>query len=390
MDPMVSRLAGELSALRAEVAALRRSQPSGTGVSTAFGATSVRTMQTGFAAQLISPYGSATGYDWKRLELNVATPGFVNPAVQLKGNRAFTVDDDQTLASGTLGWLEIDDTSTGYVFTPIGGDSDLLLVEVTVSGTSHTVKRKTYSGGAVIDYSPATTYTAARSTISGETLPVGTIAYLNPIPDVAGNYWISRDANSQIGRPDEGDVSYYRHTESNTSLGTYAPGGVITGNSVLNVSVAAGRMHVVALVVPQRITLDRLGINVAVAAAATNKARLAIYDTAAGGKDLWPRTLLVDTGEFLVDSTGSKIQTISLTLRPGLYWICYNGQAVTSLTGTTDVFMWPIFGVSNTLVQYFGLQFSYAYAAFPASFPAKDPLYLANGSFAIPYVRIAS
>lgn len=116
-DPMVSRLAGELAALRAAVAALRREQPDGTGVSTAFGATSFRTTQTGFAAELTSGYNSTLGYSWKRLDLDVTVPGFIDPDTQLEGDKAFTIDDDQTLTAGTLGWLDISDTAGGWVFT---------------------------------------------------------------------------------------------------------------------------------------------------------------------------------------------------------------------------------------------------------------------------------
>lgn len=66
--------------------------------------------------------------------------------------------------------------------------------EVTVSAgsNSHTVKRKTYSGG-VTDYSPSVTWTQCR-TLTGTDLAVGTKVSVNPIPDVTGNYWIRPDS----------------------------------------------------------------------------------------------------------------------------------------------------------------------------------------------------
>jgi hypothetical protein len=149
MDPMVSRLAGEVAALRAEVAALRRAQPSGAGVSTAFGATSVRPVTTGFAAELTSAYDSTTGYSWKALELNVATPGFENPAVQLTGTHAFAADGNEGLTSGTRVWLERDPTTTGLVVAgSLGGplqsqevvtavaciDDEIVVTTVTITG----------------------------------------------------------------------------------------------------------------------------------------------------------------------------------------------------------------------------------------------------------------
>lgn len=116
-DPMVSRLMGELAALRSEVAALKRAQPSGQGVSTAFGATSVRPTTTGFAAELTSGYDPATGYPWKALELNTAAamPGFENPDVQDAGEYAFAANGDEGLTEGTRVWLERDPTTAGYV-----------------------------------------------------------------------------------------------------------------------------------------------------------------------------------------------------------------------------------------------------------------------------------
>jgi hypothetical protein len=184
------------------------------------------------------------------------------------------------------------------------------------------------------------------------------------------------------------DLHGYRHADDGT-LSNYFPGGIITGNYVFNVAAAADKLHAVAFIVSRSLEIDRFAINVGTAAVAGSKARLAIYDTAPGGTDLWPRTRLLDTGEFTIDSTGAKIQTVSLELSAGLYWFCYLGNASAGIKGTYDVFMWPILGVSNALVQYMGLRFTYSYGAFPSSFPAKDPTYLAAGDFVIPYVRVA-
>ncbi len=117
MDPLAAQLAGEVRRLAARLAALEAMRPSGTGVSTAFGATSVRPMQTGFAVELTSGYDSSLGYSWKRLDL--VPPAFVSPDVQLAGNLAFTIDDDQTLTATTKGWLNVSDTAGGWIFTPV-------------------------------------------------------------------------------------------------------------------------------------------------------------------------------------------------------------------------------------------------------------------------------
>jgi hypothetical protein len=149
MDPVVSQLLGEVRRLSARLAAVEQARPSGTGVSTAFGATSVRPMTTGFAAELTSAYDSTTGYSWKALELNVATPGFENPAVQLTGTHAFAADGNEGLTSGTRVWLERDPTTTGLVVAgSLGGplqsqevvtavaciDDEIVVTTVTITG----------------------------------------------------------------------------------------------------------------------------------------------------------------------------------------------------------------------------------------------------------------
>lgn len=119
----------------------------------------------------------------------------LNPAVAVSGG---------PFVAGDLILVRTAKTAGGLLWecVPIGQqppDASMLLVEVTAysAGTKyHTVKRKTWSGGAVADYSPATSYTTCRAsarTIQGGTnyqIPNGTLCYLDPIPDVAGDYWI--------------------------------------------------------------------------------------------------------------------------------------------------------------------------------------------------------
>jgi hypothetical protein len=119
------------------------------------------------------------------------TGGRVNddntPAVSLAGDLA---EDDIALcrvASGVGG--------QAFELSPIGGGGGVtpLLVEVTgFDSSSHTVKRKTWVGGVVVDYTPTQTFSLAVSPAGG--LPTGTLCYLLPIPDVSGYYWISPHA----------------------------------------------------------------------------------------------------------------------------------------------------------------------------------------------------
>ena len=63
------------------------------------------------------------------------------------------------------------------------------LCEVTTSAAAHDVEQKTYSGG-IADSSPAVSFSNCRAT-TGATLPVGTVVTRSPLPDSAGNYWIT-------------------------------------------------------------------------------------------------------------------------------------------------------------------------------------------------------
>lgn len=73
-------------------------------------------------------------------------------------------------------------------------------------------------------------------------------------------------------------------------------------------------------------TFDRIGIDVAIAAAATGVGRLGIWASdAAGGL---PGTLILDAGTVVTDSTGAKQATISQLLAKGVYWLGLVGQTV--------------------------------------------------------------
>jgi hypothetical protein len=110
-----------------------------------------------------------------------------------------------------------------------GGEPSLYLVEVVALGLggNHTVKRKTYSiGGEMIwDYSPVQLWSNVRST-TGTGLPIGTLGYLNPIPDVAGNYWISPHAEYATAT----EPGLLSHTDQTIGGRKYFRERVVLGN----------------------------------------------------------------------------------------------------------------------------------------------------------------
>lgn len=134
------------------------------------------------------------------------------------------------LKEGKPGWKIISDPgdpSTGLL-AAVNAVRQLapfpLLCEVTVSATSHTVERKTYSAG-IVDYSPATTFTNCYST-TGSTIPVGRTVIMFPIPDVPGSYWITPagtntvtfDVVTEVACVDD-EIEYTLSTVSLTGIG---------------------------------------------------------------------------------------------------------------------------------------------------------------------------
>ncbi len=99
--------------------------------------------------------------------------------------------------------------------------------------------------------------------------------------------------------------------------------------------------------IPEPITVDAMRINVQTAADAGDDVRLGIYQgDGVGGQ---PSTLVVQTADIPVDSTGAKTSTFTaVLLSPGLYWFAILGV---NLDGVTN----PVFrgDSANHPVPYF-------------------------------------
>ena len=164
-------------AIESKLAALERMlKPTGglgQGVSTSYGSLNIRSTQLGFAAELTSTFNATTGYNWKRLALD--TTGSItltNPAIQLTGNRAYSIDGSTTLASGTKGWLEPSPESSGYLFTTASSASAGFFARLTTSsgGNWNFYKLKLSSGSYTDDGAEVTGYNAVPLTIDGTNL----------------------------------------------------------------------------------------------------------------------------------------------------------------------------------------------------------------------------
>jgi hypothetical protein len=86
--------------------------------------------------------------------------------------------------------------------------------------------------------------------------------------------------------------------------------------------------------VRRRMSVDRISINVTVAASSGTNCRLGVYDI----QNSRPANLIVDAGEVNVSTTGIKEIAISLTLDPGLYALAVFFNANPTVVGATENF----------------------------------------------------
>lgn len=122
-------------------------------------------------------------------------------------------------------------------------------------------------------------------------------------------------------------------------------------------------------------TIDQLRFVVGTASGAGAKGRMGVY-TSTSPTNLYPNALVVDGGEFAVDSTGNKTATVSVVLAPNtLYWFAYVQSvsfsgAMQSIAGGQ---LFPILGIPSTFGGDLsvGLTVAQTYGALPDPFPAS-------------------
>lgn len=113
---------------------------------------------------------------------------------------------------------------------------------------------------------------------------------------------------------------------------------------------AANVIRFVSLLVARPITIDRVGINVAVAGSGgTTNAGIALYSS----DNMIPNKVLADFGTVDISTTGAKTITINQTLAPGFYFFAYNNGATSApfINATTAGNSPRFFGFPNTLSQ---------------------------------------
>jgi len=155
---------------------------------------------------------------------------------------------------------------------------------------------------------------------------------------------------------------------------------------------AADHLHLMPVLFPCDVTLDRISIDCSVTNSAN--ARLGLYNNASSGLSR-PGTLLVESASFAIStSTGANDQTIDETLSGGtLYWacICLDAAAtVRTYTGSDSGISYGGTagdGALNTHAR--RAEIDHTFAALPADNSATA-LTIASGSNALITMRVAS
>jgi hypothetical protein len=133
-----------------------------------------------------------------------------------------------------------------------------------------------------------------------------------------------------------------------------------------------GQMRVSPFIIPNPVTLARIGAEVTTIGDAGSKLRLGIYADAGGN----PGALIVDAGQIAGDSVSVQELTINVTLSPGVYWAAVVTQSVTTTApNLRTVANWtppvPIF-TGNTIPPaasaVYGLSMTGVTAALPGTF----------------------
>lgn len=161
----------------------------------------------------------------------------------------------------------------------------------------------------------------------------------------------------------------------------YGPGGSVSSS----VTSTINRLFALPIFIPRRVSVDRIGVNITVAAAASSVARLAIYADIDDGMGGLPGALVTGSdGTVDTDSTGFKEATIDVTLNPGLYWLAYVAQGGTPNTGalTSNSQMVGYWVSAATVAQ------RSAYSRDSVTGAVPDPFTPQNSHGSAPYVQI--
>ena len=136
--------------------------------------------------------------------------------------------------------------------------------------------------------------------------------------------------------------------------------------STTKLTLYANSLDAHAFPVPRDLTIDRLAVQVATAAAG-KKVRIGIYKN---GANIYPGELLLDAGEVDVGTLGVKTIIVDQALTKGLYWLAFTSDGTPGLRALFHHFS-PI-GLDATEFGkiYTGWYKTVTYGALPDPFPS--------------------
>jgi hypothetical protein len=147
----------------------------------------------------------------------------------------------------------------------------------------------------------------------------------------------------------------------------YYPNAIVTG--LYSNAIVANAIYAVPFYSGRGGALDRIALEVAVAAAAGKRARLGIYDYTSD-VNIYPNNLVVDAGEVAVDAVAVVEAVINQPLAPdSMYWFVVTSDGTPSTRAAFPVSDFLGSGNGGPLLRGYIIVGS-AYGALPNPFPA--------------------
>lgn len=192
-------------------------------------------------------------------------------------------------------------------------------------------------------------------------------------PDPHPQYLTQAEADSRYAPVGAAGGDWSAHRQAGTSpLETWHPAGCYLNSVPQAGAVLADTLIALPFLATRNVTVQRLAVGLP-AVVAGNDLRLGIYASAAGG-NLYPTSLVADSGNIPAVGSAPLVATVSATLTAGtLYWLVanYSGPGDLTVFGVERGDCWAPVGWQPTLdAPRVGWRVAMAYGALPATFPA--------------------
>lgn len=164
------------------------------------------------------------------------------------------------------------------------------------------------------------------------------------------------------------DYNGYRRTGTTAPSRYYIAGMDSQGALGAAAAVTANTLYALPFMIGRGGTIDRVGVNVSTAVAASN-VRMGIYRNLNG----IPGTLVADLGTVATTPAGFKeISGLTAKLQPGLHWLAAVFSHAPTVRTLAQANMLAVFGVDNAATTAVGTGYTsaFTYAALPTTFPA--------------------